>query len=257
MQTWLEFMLTPRRIIISIVVLILGMVMIRLGIWQLDRLQQRKASNARIIAQMDAPAINLNESNSYEGLSSMQYRKATATGSYDFSQQVFLTNQVWQNQLGVHLLTPFIIAGSSRAVLVDRGWIPMADASVSAAKKYDEPGQVTLNGIIQIGQNEPIFGISDPQLSPGQDRLQTWIVVNLERIGQQIDPTILPVYLQITPPSQNNRIPYRVVTTPDLSNGPHLSYALQWFSFTIILWVGYPIIIRRQYRSEKKKTAFA
>jgi surfeit locus 1 family protein len=43
------------------------------------------------------------------------------------SQEVALRNQVWNDQIGVHLLTPLKISGSDLAVLVDRGWVPVQD----------------------------------------------------------------------------------------------------------------------------------
>ncbi len=253
MPSWVNFMLTSRRIIISIAVLVIGIVMIRLGFWQLDRLQQRIASNARVLAQINAAPLSLNTLGPEEDLASMQYRTITASGTYDFSQQVILTNQGYKDQIGAHLLTPLILTGSNQAILVDRGWIPLADATSNGAAKYDEPGQLTITGIIQLQQREPIIGISDPQLPAGQDRLQTWIVVNLDRIKMQVKEPLLPVYIQVTPPNQNDHLPFRVVSSPDLSNGPHLSYALQWFSFTIILFVGYPLIMRKQYQNRYNK----
>jgi surfeit locus 1 family protein len=96
-------------------------VMVRLGIWQLDRLEQRREFNARVLAQINQPALVLKGPALQADLASMEYRPVVVEGEYDFSQQVALRNQVWENQAGVHLLTPLRIAGTEQSVLVNRG----------------------------------------------------------------------------------------------------------------------------------------
>jgi surfeit locus 1 family protein len=237
----------------TLAVLAVAVGMIRLGFWQLDRLQQRRAINASIMGQMSAPTFDLNLMSLPANLTNMEYRSIKVSGVYDFSQQIYLKNQVWQNQLGVHLLTPLRISGINQAILVDRGWVPFQDATPEKIDQFDIPGQVTVNGIILLSQSEPGFGrISDPQLSSDQLRLQSWVVVNLDRIQKQVDFSILPVYIQQTPDNISNHLPYRVISSPDLSEGPHLSYAVQWFSFSGILLICYGILTRRQFRMEKK-----
>ena len=249
----IAYLRSPLRLILTLLVIACTLGMIRLGFWQLDRLQQRRASNARMLAQMNAPVLELNLDPPSQSLTDFAYRSVKVTGVYDFSQQVYLKNQVWGNQLGVHLLTPLNISGSSQAVLVDRGWIPFEDAVPGKVEQYDQPGQVTIAGVIHIQQSEPTFGgISDPPLSPGQSRLQSWIVVNIDRIQKQVNYQLLPIYIQQSPGPDSSQPPYRALSAPDLTDGPHLSYAIQWFSFAAILLFGYPFIIRRQLRIQKQ-----
>src|SRR3972149_566939 len=86
--------------------------MVRLGIWQLDRLAQRRALNDRVEAQLSQPRLNLNTAGIGADLGSMEYREVVVTGEYDPSGEVALRNQVWNNHIGVHLLTPLHIGGS-------------------------------------------------------------------------------------------------------------------------------------------------
>ncbi len=81
-------------------------VCIRLGIWQLDRLEQRKVFNARVESQINAAALDLNQDSSTGALFDMEYRSARVTGTYDFSQEVILRNQVFNGQLGYRVFTP-------------------------------------------------------------------------------------------------------------------------------------------------------
>jgi cytochrome oxidase assembly protein ShyY1 len=41
------------------------------------------------------------------------------------------------------------------------------------------------------------------------------------------------------------------VPLPPLDDGPHLSYAIQWFIFSTIALVGYPLILRRHARGRE------
>ena len=101
-----------RWILTTLLVMAGVAVLIRLGIWQLDRLQTRRAFNARVTAQINQPTLDLNLAPGIPDLNMMEYRKVTVTGEYDFADQVALRNQAWQDQPGVHLLTPLKIAGS-------------------------------------------------------------------------------------------------------------------------------------------------
>ena len=95
---------------------------VTLGIWQLDRLGQKRAANARILARMEEPPLVL------EGGALILRRPTCAArlcaGLYDFSQEIVLRNRTHNELPGVHVLVPLRIAGSPAAVLVDRGWLP-------------------------------------------------------------------------------------------------------------------------------------
>jgi surfeit locus 1 family protein len=243
-----------RRWLLATLLVIVGVaVLARLGKWQLDRLAQRRALNASVQAQIDAPALDLNEAAlqaaQQRDLPKMEYRKVTVVGEYDFSQQVALRNQLEGDQWGVHLITPLRIRGANTAVLVDRGWIPAQDFESGDLSKFDESGVVTVKGVIRVSQSKAEFGMrSDPTLTPGQTGLNAWNFVNVDRIANQISTPILPVYIQESPDPAWTGQPVRTQPQLDLSEGPHLSYAIQWFAFALLLAGGYPFFILHQER---------
>jgi surfeit locus 1 family protein len=230
----------------TLLVLAAMAVMIRLGIWQLDRLESRRAFNARVEAQVSQPELDLQGEALEQPLTEMEYRSASVTGEYDFSQQIALRNQYYNNQWGVHLVTPLLIAGSDRAVLVDRGWIPAADYESGDWSQYDEPGMVTVQGVIRASRSQADYGSqTDPTPVPGGAQLQAWNFVNIPAISQQTSLALLPVYLQQSPTAGPIRIPVRTAPELDLTEGPHMGYALQWFTFAAILGIGYLVYLRR------------
>ena len=213
----------------------------RLGIWQLDRLKQRRAFNSQVISMRAAKPLDLNQ-NIPTDISTMEWRAATVTGEYDFENQVALRNQFNGDQYGYHLITP--LRFSDGAVLVDRGFIPAdGNAAPKDWRKYDETGQVTVTGQLRLGQDKPAFGgVADEEAS----HLDLWNNLNVDRISKQSPYPILLVYVQPNEIQNDTVPPIPYQPEVDLTEGPHFGYALQWFAFAAILLFGYPFFLRKQ-----------
>lgn len=243
------------------------LVLARLGIWQLDRLAERRVFNARVTAAMARPPLDLNSQALPAELLDLEYAPVLVQGEYRFDQQVALRNQMFNEQPGAALLTPLQIAGTQSFVLVNRGWIPEADflAGMPAGRwpQFDEPGLQQLAGVIRLAQVKGDFGFMvDATPAPGE-RLAAWNLANLPQMAAQISlpGELLPIYLQQTPAGGQNApapdtasqtIPYRVQPDLDLSEGSHAGYALQWFTFAALLFFGYPFFILNEEKAGKK-----
>ena len=226
----------------TLLVFIGSAICVRLGIWQLDRLKQRRAFNAQVISMRAAEMLNLNQ-NLPADISSMEWRAVIVSGEYDFENQLALRNQYNGDQYGYHLITPLRF-GNGTAVLVDRGWIP-ADGNTAPTdwRKYDESGQVTVTGQIRLGQAKPAFGgVADADTG----HLDIWNNLNIVRISEQSPYPILPVYIQPNEIENDSVPPIPFQPEVDLTEGPHFGYALQWFAFATILFFGYPFFLRKQ-----------
>ena len=241
-------MFSRRWMVATLLVFVGGIVCVRLGIWQLDRLEQRRAFNAHVEAMWAAEPITLN-GQSADDLTTVEYRAVMVSGTYDFENQVALRNRYFQDVYGYHLLTPLVLEDGS-AVLVDRGWIPADGNDVPGDwRKYDQPGLVTIQGQIRLGQAKPdLGGVPDPTLTPGQTRLDFWNIVNLERIQNQFPYPLLKVFIQ--PDVDPSDIEPPVPSQPEieLTEGSHLGYAIQWFTYATILVLGYPFYLRKQIK---------
>jgi surfeit locus 1 family protein len=217
---------------------------IRLGIWQLDRLEQRRAFNQQFESMRSMPALDLNQELP-ENISQMEWRAVKVSGEYDFANQVALRNQYQGSEYGFHLLTPLQFDG--KAVLVDRGWIP-ADGNSSSGdwRRYDEPGVANLTGQIRLGQTKPALGGVADALPEDGTKLETWYNADLERIASQLPYPVLPVYIQLDDHEDDTDPPIPFQPVIEVTEGPHFGYALQWFTFATILLVGYPFYLRKQ-----------
>jgi surfeit locus 1 family protein len=225
-------------------------VMARLGLWQLERLEQRRAFNDRVQRQFDQPQLVLSGAALEEDLASMEYRQVVVRGEYDFANQVVLRNQALDNQAGVHLLTPLRIAGSQQAILVNRGFVPAGaqiDLQTADWSRYNEPGMVVVEGMLRASQSKPDFGRrSDAIPAPGEPPLRAWHFANVSAISAQLPYPLLPVYIQQAPDPSWSTLPARTQPELELSEGPHMGYAIQWFGFAALLGFGYPLYIRRR-----------
>jgi surfeit locus 1 family protein len=222
---------------------------IRLGIWQLDRLEQRRAFNAQFESARVQPVLDLNEEQP-DNMAEMEWRPVKATGKYDFANQVAVRNQYYGNQYGYHLLTPLVFNGE--AVFVDRGWIPAEDNSAPADwRQYDEPGSVTVSGQIRLGQAKPAIGGVADTPPPDGSKLEVWNNADLTEIARQLPYPVLPVYIQPEANANDTEPPIPFQPTVELTEGPHFGYALQWFTFASILFFGYPFFLRKQETGSK------
>src|SRR5262245_58174623 len=128
--------MVQRKWLLTTVLVLFGTALcIRLGIWQLDRLEGRRAFNIQMETMRSLPPLYLNQER-IDSISEMEWRSAQVNGTFDFENQIAIRNQYYDNQYGYHLLTPLLFNGT--AVLVDRGWIP-ADGNATSAdwRKYD------------------------------------------------------------------------------------------------------------------------
>jgi surfeit locus 1 family protein len=130
-------------------------VMARLGVWQLDRREQRIASNTALMKQLAQPPLALNEAALPTDLAQLEDRQAMVRGTYDLERQVALTQQHWFDLPGFHLITPLRIEGREEAVLVDRGWIPAEELAPENWPRYDVQEPVVVTGYVQLSQTLP------------------------------------------------------------------------------------------------------
>lgn len=195
----------------------------RLGVWQLSRLHQRRAVNAAILRARVEPPISLDESGQRDS-AGLAYRRVVGTGRYDRRNELTLRGQAYLETPGVYVVTPLRLQGSDTALLVLRGFVPAPDAVRADLGALDEPGELRVTGLA-----EPI-GNSGGRPFRVEGR-STWSRLDLPALRQVLPYPILPVALLQAPDSALPRYPRRL-DAPEVDDGPHLNYAVQWFLFS-------------------------
>ncbi len=176
------------------------------------------------------------------------------TGEFDNAANIIIKNRPFQGKPGVELVTPLIISGSEQAVLVNRGWIPLEEMAPAARRAYDVTGPVTIEGLAYRSQPQPsgYLVVVDATPAPGQTRLDDWFRVDVEGIGRQLDYPLLPLYVRQSPGPNPDEMPLRAEEF-DLSEGSHLGYAIQWFTFALILVIVYFSLLWQEAKKYKEK----
>lgn len=229
---------------------ILGVIFLaRLGFWQLDRLDQRRALNQLAAERWDQDPFNLNENILPAQINELGYRRVAVTGTFDYDHQVVLKNQNRETAPGVNLVTPFLLP-NGQAILVARGWIPYDQSKPEQWAQFTEAtGDTTIVGMIQESQVLP--GAAAPETPQTE-----WFRIDVAVIQRQMPYPLLPVFLtQLPEPGRGYAdLPYREVPF-EITEGNHFSYALQWFMFAAILGGGYlPYIAYQEKRRQRVQT---
>ncbi len=225
------------------VAVLVGMVFLaRLGFWQLDRLEWRRGLNAAKAAEMDRPPLVLNGDLTGQELAGMINRQAVASGAYDFEHQFIIESQSYNGRPGRFLVTPLRLTGREESILVNRGWLPLDETDYA---RFDRPvGPVEVAGRLAAGQT--LSGGRQTEITADRRLFR----VDVAAMAAMLPYPVLPVYLlpEAGDPAPAE-LPYPIAPDLSLSEGSHLSYAIQWFSFSLLLGVIYVYYVRRQSRT--------
>ncbi|MGD2061528.1 MAG: SURF1 family protein [Acidimicrobiia bacterium] len=236
----LQTLRQPKWLIAAVVVVAFAALFIRLGFWQLDRLQQRRAENQ--IAEMrlgaDPQPLDTLLDEAGDDLESLEYRRVVVTGTFEPAEEILIRSQVELGQAGFHVVTPLVDDGTG--VLVNRGWVPLALDQPPVEDAAPPSGVVEVDGWIHLTQTRPTLGPEDP---PGD--IDVFNRVDIARIDEQVPATLAPVYV-VALEQGDSELPV-VVDPPDFTDeGPHLAYAIQWFGFAAVGLIGFYFLLRRK-----------
>ncbi|HTH64160.1 MAG TPA: SURF1 family protein [Gemmatimonadales bacterium] len=214
----------------AIFALAVAALFVRLGVWQLNRLAERKVANAaiqaaRALAPVELPLHRVEPE-------ALRDRRAQARGSYDYAHERVWTGRTYDGAPGVALLTPLRLSDGS-AVFVDRGWVPSPDAVHVDATRYRE------------GDSADVTGLALPAPRDRGD-------VNPAALKDSLPYTTLAIVLQLDDTAAPHPVGLKRWRPPALDSGPHLSYAIQWFSFAAIVVVGVVVLLWKTAKTSRE-----
>lgn len=214
---------------------------VRLGIWQLHRLGERRALNAYISGRLHAPVADI-RTLPFDTAQS-HYRRARVTGRPDYAHEMILATRTYKGSPGADLITPVLLTGHQVAVLVDRGWVYSPDGATVDLKKWQEPDTL-FDGYLEVL----------PTTGGGvyRDRPDVLTRLTAAAVSKVVPYLVAPVYLMALPDSAHPQAADRPARRdlPPLDEGPHMSYAIQWFAFALVALIGAWIVVFRRPGAE-------
>ena len=233
-------LLAPRWLAAHVVVVVVAVVFVNLGLWQLNRLEERQLENTVGEARYLTNPVSLKELLTGAGpdVDSLEFRRVIAEGALLPEDEVLIRSQVYRGEAGFHVITP--LSNEGEAVLVNRGWIPLVLDEVPVSQAPPTAGMVVVEGWLSLTEERGPLGPEDPI----DGRLVTMSRIDIDRIQQQVDYPLAPVVMNSSEDGESG-LPIAVDSPAFDDEGPHLAYAIQWFAFALIGLVGYFFLMRR------------
>ncbi len=246
-----RFLFRPKWLLFHAVVVAGIVAMVFAGFWQLQRLDERKEFNQRVIERSQSEPVELRSvldqlNDGTLSFDAAEWLPVTMNGTY-LADQVLNFNKSQGGRAGDNVLTAMVTTDGD-TVVVNRGFIPLG-IDVPAAPMVEVEGV----GYIRLTEERERGGVTDAD--DGQPLVEIRRV-DLPRLAEQLPGEVAPVFVQLIasdPPIEVGD-PEPVVL-PELSNGPHLSYAIQWFVFSLCVAIGWVLAVRRSLRARLKDAA--
>ncbi len=242
--------MTRRTILAAIIGLVTAAICARLGMWQLDRLEQRRAYNHGAFARMQAEPV---EFSALPTDTTARFRRVRLSGQWDFDREFVLTHRSHNGSPGVHIVTPLLLADGS-AVPVIRGWVYSPDAAGADLERWRSEDSVVQGWVTLFAES----GAGDPRL-PSAPR--AWRRLDGEWLERELPYPVAPfavvashgadstlaVTTQLAGEASPGERPVRL-SSPSMDEGSHRGYAMQWFAFATIALGGAGVLIRQERR---------
>lgn len=223
----------------ALVVVLLAYAAWLLGQWQFHRLDDRKASNLIIrqneaiaptpVEDVLAPGREVNEDDAW--------RVVTATGTYDAADTVVVRYRSREGTSGIDVVVPLVTADGT-SLLVDRGWMASEDRGSDASDIPAPPG-----GVVSVTGWVRVDGSGDSTLV--SDRSTR--AISSEKVGEALDREVYGGFVELRSEDPEPEVALAQVELPELNNGPHFFYGLQWWFFGLLAVFGFFYLLRDEW----------
>lgn len=236
-----------RWLALALFVVALAAAFVNLGFWQLDRLDQRRARNSSVVSHEDSPVVDFADAFKGTITEADQWQRVAVRGTFDTSNQFLVRYRANAGATGYEVVTPLRTTTGSW-VLVDRGFaVRPADQDFPAVLPQPPTGEVSIIGNVRRDEQG-----SQDAMTPTE---RTVRLVNSGALGATLPYPVVNGYLsviQVSPGQTGGLVP---VQPPELNEGNHFSYAIQWFIFAGMAGIGLVLLIRSDVRAMRRPAA--
>jgi cytochrome oxidase assembly protein ShyY1 len=213
--------------------------------WQFQRGIDRHHRNANISAQVLLPPIDISAVTSHDisSLTANEWRTVTAKGRFNPAEQILLKNHYSEGIYGYEVLTRFKV-DDGRYIWIDRGWVKAGKDAKTAPLTTPVPlSDVVITARVRLDRSLPVGAFfALPNSGTGM----------ISKLNAQTGFKSEGFYLDLINGSDPTLTPAVPAELPELSDGPHLAYALQWLFFAGLIIYGRILIRRGQILTRKE-----
>lgn len=215
-----------------------------LGQWQLDRRDAAVEENNRVVENYDEAPVPYSEVRDlfHSPAANDEWTVTRMRGEYQDEDFMLVRNRGHGGQVGYEQLVPFRDSSTGETVIVSRGWLPTASEDGSLPQYNPEPpqGQVEVTVRLKPGEEDISRGAPEGQLAS----------ISLDEYQQHLDyPVATGAYGLMAQESPEPAQQPQQLARPQLDEGPHLSYSMQWGAFGLMSFVGWGYAARIHARN--------
>ena len=203
------------------------LVLIGLGVWQIERLHQKEQLLATIAERMGAPETPVDDVLRLP-VPDMEWRRVSAKGHFLHDMEAYVYATEFDLGLGVHVLTPLALDNGG-TVLVDRGFVPLASKAPDTRAAGQVEGDIAVSGIVRLEGERNMF---TPPADEGQ---RMWYARDIDGIARTLGLMLrAPIVIVADQPANPGGLPKFAGYRVDIPNN-HLQYAFTWFGLAATL----------------------
>lgn len=216
--------------------LVVFLLLINLGFWQLDRAEQKRARLSQQLSAAEQAPLEINDEVAVVVIEDWLFREVSVSGAFDGGQQFLLDNQINKGQPGYFVLTPFIISGQKKAVLVNRGWIKANPLRTQLPDVSMVNSKATITGTLNRFPSVAIQ-LKGAEI-PTATEPAVVQVVDVAVLSKKIQYPLHDFQIQLAPKVAGGYLRHWGIANKNLmSPEKHQGYALQWFAMALVLTI--------------------
>jgi cytochrome oxidase assembly protein ShyY1 len=250
LRSW-RFLLSRRWILFALAIVVVGYGTWWLGEWQFGRLDDRQERNAVVRANetRDPAPVDAVLAPDEPVAEDEEWRVVTATGTYDVDDTIVVRYRTRDGIGGVDSVVPLVTADGT-ALVVDRGWMATDNRAVGPDElPAPPPGEVTITGWVRADGTGDSTRVTD----------RSTRAISSEAIGEALDREVYGGFVDLRSEDPEPAEPLEPAELPELDNGPHFFYGLQWWFFGVLALGGFLYLAwderRHGPRRERRDTA--
>ncbi len=230
-----------RRIVtLTLAAAAMFLILIGLGVWQIERLHWKEGLIAERTAAVSAPPAEVPRT--IEAARPLEFHRVEAKGQFLYDHEILVhAIERKHGDAGYLVMTPLRLDDGA-VVLVERGWVPPERRDPATRAQGNPPGDVSVDGLVRLAPAE-----QPSWFTPANDPARgEWFWMDVPAMARAADvPKALPFYVEAGPAPNPGGLPAGGQANTNLPND-HLQYAMTWFSLAATLAVFYVILLRRE-----------